>query len=271
MVLIRCGKCSAPIGGHNPVCPPLYMAEVESMRRQTYKKHIVMRKHLLFLLPVMAILLAACSKGYSLEMINADYVTNTDKILNAEGENITIKVTSTHSYVMSSTPSDALAFSNNGVVKYTKEGVAIVELKHEVQVNPNPSANGREVMVIARHRNNPDMVASLLFFQPGQLKVDYTGTPDAVLDAKGASIKLHVSSTQPYVMTSVPEGVCRFENNGVVDFDKEGVNFHEQDHDVLLNANDSEEEREVRICVKHRDNQQISTYITLRQHGRSAE
>lgn len=129
-----------------------------------------MKKYLLLLLPMAAVLFSACSKGYSLEMIEADYVTNEDKILKAEGENIVFKVSSTHSYIMTSVPSDACTFRNNGVVPYTKEGVAIVELEHEVKVNPNTSGENREVRIFARHRRNPEIVTSILFYQPSQVK-----------------------------------------------------------------------------------------------------
>lgn len=129
-----------------------------------------MKKYLLLLLPMVVILLSSCSKGYSLEMIDADYVTNEDKILKAEGENIIINVASTHSYIMTSVPSDACTFRNNGVVPYTKEGVAIIEIEHEVQVNPNTSGENREVCIFARHRRNPEIVTSILFYQPAQAK-----------------------------------------------------------------------------------------------------
>lgn len=129
-----------------------------------------MKKYLLLLLPMMAILLSACSKGYSLEMIEADYVTNEDKILKAEGENIVINVASTHSYIMTSVPSGACEFRNSGVVPYTKEGVAVIELEHEVQINPNTSGEDREIRIFARHRRNPEIVTSILFYQPAQTK-----------------------------------------------------------------------------------------------------
>lgn len=129
-----------------------------------------MKKYLLLLFPMVVILLSSCSKGYSLEMIDADYVTNEDKILKAEGENIIINVASTHSYIMTSVPSGACTFRNNGVVPYTKDGVAIIEIEHEVQVNPNTSGENREVCIFARHRRNPEIVTSILFYQPAQAK-----------------------------------------------------------------------------------------------------
>lgn len=228
-----------------------------------------MRKHLSFLLPIAAILLPACSDGYSREMLNAEYVTNTDRLLNAEGENFRFKVASTHSYVMTSSPDGAILFRNNGVVQYTQEGIAIVDLEHEAQVNPNNSAEDRTVYVYARQRHNPEIAASLYFVQPGQLKITYVSNPGMILSADGETIKLSVSSTQPYVMTSVPADACTFANDGIVDFEKQGTGFNDQEHEVKLNRNDDGQEREVRIYVKHRDNQQISTSVTLRQHGQA--
>ncbi len=230
-----------------------------------------MRKHLLLFLPLAAILLSACSQGYSLEMIQAYYVTNTDKVLNAEGEDIRVKVSSTHSYVMSAEPAGAMEFRNNGVVPYTQEGIAIVDLEHEVMVNPNNSADDRRVYFIARQRRNQDIVTTLEFVQPGQLKVSRVDDPNAVLSADGETVRIRVSSTQPYVMTSVPAEACSFANAGIVDFKKEGPGFDEQVHDVQVNRNESADEREIRIYVSHRDNQQIITSITLRQNGRGTE
>lgn len=127
-----------------------------------------MKKYFMLLLPMMAILLSACSKGYSLEMIDADYVTNTNQILKAEGEKITIKVSSTHSYVMTALPAGSCEFVNNGVVKYSQEGVAIIDLEHEVLVNPNTTGEEREVQIIATQRHNPEIVSTIIFRQLAQ-------------------------------------------------------------------------------------------------------
>ncbi len=127
-----------------------------------------MKKYLFLMLPLVAILFSACSEGYSLEKIEAYYVTNEDKILDANGETITIMVASTHSYVMKSEPSDACSFLRNGVVTYSQEGVAIMEVEHEVGINPNTTGQGREVIITATHRHNPEIITSLLFYQPAQ-------------------------------------------------------------------------------------------------------
>lgn len=134
-----------------------------------------MKKYLFLLFPVMVILLSACSKGYSLEAIEADYVTNRDMILPAEGGTITIKVSSTHSYVMSADPAGSMDFVRNGIVTIAPEGVAIVDMKHDVQVNPNTSGEGRQVRIYARQTHNPDIVTSLLFYQPAQENADEGG------------------------------------------------------------------------------------------------
>lgn len=137
-----------------------------------------MKKYLFLFLPVMAILLSACSNGYSLEYIYADYVTNKNQILSADGGIVTIKISSTHSYVMTSEPADAVEFSSNGVVKYSHEGVSVVDLDHDVLVSPNTSGKAREVRIFARQRHNQEIVTSLLFYQPAMENTDNPENPD---------------------------------------------------------------------------------------------
>ncbi len=135
-------------------------------------------KKFLLMLPLVAILISSCSEGYSLEQISSYCVTELEKyeipsgesigVLSADGGKITISVTSTHSYVMNSDPAGVFEFTAYGVVNFSQEGVALIETWHEVQVNPNTTGKPREVRIMAKQRHNPEMVTSILFYQPAQ-------------------------------------------------------------------------------------------------------
>ena len=120
---------------------------------------------ILFVLPLMALLLTSCVKEVSFESISMEYVTPKDEILPAEGGEITIKVISTHSFRMSST-SSAFSFFKDGIVNYSKDGVAVVESNHNVHVSPNNTGEARTLYITAQHLTNDEMSASLQFIQP---------------------------------------------------------------------------------------------------------
>ena len=120
---------------------------------------------ILFVLPLMAFLLTSCVKEVSLESISMEHVTPENEILPAEGGEITIKVISTHSFRMSS-PSSAFSFFKDGIVNYTKDGVAVVESNNNVHVSPNNPGEARTLYMTAHHQTNDEMSASLMFVQP---------------------------------------------------------------------------------------------------------
>ena len=126
---------------------------------------------ILFVLPLMALLLTSCVKGVSLESISMEYVTPEDEILPAEGGEITIKVVSTHSFKMSST-SSAFSFFKDGLVNYSKDGVAVVETQHNVHVAPNNTDEVRILYITAQHLNHDEMCASIRFVQPVMQKAE---------------------------------------------------------------------------------------------------
>ena len=126
---------------------------------------------ILFVLPLMAFLLTSCVKEVSFESISMEHVTPKDEILPAEGGEITIKVISTHSFRMSS-PSSAFSFFKDGIVNYSKDGVAVVESNHNVHVSPNNTGEVRMLYITAQHLNNDEMCASIRFVQPVMQKAE---------------------------------------------------------------------------------------------------
>lgn len=233
-----------------------------------------MRKYLLLLLPAVAILLAACSKGYSLEYMNASYVSKKDQIdepnpnpivpedqvIDAEGGKLYCVVSSTHSYVLSADPSGICDFVNNGVVKYSQEGVAIIDIKHEVSVNPNNTESGRVVRIVATQRRNSQMVASLMYYQPttGAIKAQYITNQDQGVAAEGETIRFKVLSTHSYVLTANPSDACTFENNGEVTINDEGRELNERVHEVTITPNTTGEVREIHITATLKNKENIS-------------
>ena len=121
---------------------------------------------ILLLLPLMAFLLTSCLKEISFESIDMEYVTPSDGLIPAEGGEITIKVISTHSFQLSSS-SSVFSFFREGRVPYDRDGVALVETIHTVNVSANNDSVDRELHIEATHLGNSDITASLPFLQLG--------------------------------------------------------------------------------------------------------
>lgn len=128
-----------------------------------------MKKFFLLLMPLMMMAFTSCTKEeVRFQIIDMAYVNPADGVISAEGGEITYKVGSTHSYKMSST-SDAVSFLRDGVVKYDKNGYAVVELNHEVHVSANNTGKERRILIEAQHTSNSEYRASLLFIQPAKV------------------------------------------------------------------------------------------------------
>ena len=125
-----------------------------------------MKKYIFVMLPLLALLCVSCLKEISLESISMEYVTPADGLIPAEGGEIIIKVTSTHSFQLSST-SSAFSFFRDGRVPYDRDGVALVETTHAVHVSANNDSVDRELHIEATHLGNSDITASLPFLQLG--------------------------------------------------------------------------------------------------------
>ena len=126
-----------------------------------------MKKLLFLVLPLLATIFISCNKEISYEIINASYVTPAEGLIPAEGGEIVIKPTSTHSFKLSS-PSSAFSFFKDGIVNYSQDGVAVVETEHTVNVAPNETGEERHLFIVASHLRNPDMETSLIFLQPAK-------------------------------------------------------------------------------------------------------
>lgn len=126
-----------------------------------------MKKYLILLLPLVAMLFMSCDKEISCEFINASYVAPAEGLIPAEGGEIEIKVASTHSFKLSS-PSSDFSFFRDGVVDYSHDGVAVVETNHRVHVTPNKTGEERHLFIVASHLYNPDMKSTLVFLQPAK-------------------------------------------------------------------------------------------------------
>jgi hypothetical protein len=124
-----------------------------------------MRKLILFILPLMILCVQGCSNEYSLETISMSYVSPQNEIIDAKGGEIVVEVSSSYSYQLSCSPEGVCSFFRNGEVQYDKEGFAIVDLKHEIYVSANNSDKPREFFIIATHKHNPEIKASLRFWQ----------------------------------------------------------------------------------------------------------
>lgn len=124
-----------------------------------------MTKRLLFILPLMAMLLLSCDNAISHHEIKITFDTPNNSIIPAEGGEIIINVASTHSFKLSSN-SSAMSFFKDGLVNYDKDGVAIVETKHTINVDSNKTKKERELIVVARQLSNPEILSSLVFIQP---------------------------------------------------------------------------------------------------------
>ncbi len=127
---------------------------------------------LLLLLPLLAMVFSACSEDYSKEQIESFYVDPINGVLKAEGQDFTIKVASTHSYVLTAQPADACDFVANGVVEFDKEGVAIMEINNLISVKPNTTDKVRLIAITATHRHNQEMQTTIFFHQSAQIETD---------------------------------------------------------------------------------------------------
>lgn len=112
---------------------------------------------------------ASCSKEISLEQIYMSYNKPIDGLIKAEGGEIVVDVTSTHSFQFSSPTPSIVSFINDGIVKYSQDGVAIVTTSHTIRIEPNETDTTREVIIYTKHLHNQDMASSLIFLQQSPL------------------------------------------------------------------------------------------------------
>jgi hypothetical protein len=125
-------------------------------------------KYIFFLLLTIGTF-ASCSKEISLEQIYMSYNKPIDGLIKAEGGEIVVDVTSTHSFQFSSPTPSIVSFINDGIVKYSQNGVAIVTTSHTIRIEPNETDTTREVIIYTKHLHNQDMASSLIFLQQSPL------------------------------------------------------------------------------------------------------
>jgi hypothetical protein len=125
-------------------------------------------KYIFFLLLTIGTF-ASCSKEISLEQIYMSYNKPIDGLIKAEGGEIVVDVTSTHSFQFSSPTPSIVSFINDGIVKYSQDGVAIVTTSHTIRIEPNETDTTREVIIYTKHLHNQDMASSLIFLQQSPL------------------------------------------------------------------------------------------------------
>ena len=126
-------------------------------------------KSIFFLLLTIGIFVS-CSKETSLEQIYMSYNKPTDGLIKADGGEVVVDVTSTHSFQISSpTPSIVSFYNNDSIVKYSHDGVAIVTISCKVRIAPNETGKTREVIICSRHLHNQEMASSLIFLQQSPL------------------------------------------------------------------------------------------------------
>lgn len=111
----------------------------------------------------------SCSKEISLEQIYMSYNKPVDGLIKAEGGEIVVDVTSTHSFQFSSPTPSVVSFINDGIVKYSQDGVAIVTTSHTIRIEPNETDTTREVIIYTKQLHNQDMASSLIFLQQSPL------------------------------------------------------------------------------------------------------
>lgn len=92
-----------------------------------------------------------------------------DGLIKAEGGEIVVDVTSTHSFQFSSPTPSIVSFINDGIVKYSQNGVAIVTTSHTIRIEPNETDTTREVIIYTKQLHNQDMASSLIFLQQSPL------------------------------------------------------------------------------------------------------
>ena len=125
-------------------------------------------KYIFFLLLTIGIFVS-CSKEISLEQIYMSYNKPVDGLIKAEGGEIVVDVTSTHSFQFSSPTPSIVSFINDGIVKYSQDGVAIVTTSHTIRIEPNKTDTTREVIIYTKQLHNQDMASSLIFLQQSPL------------------------------------------------------------------------------------------------------
>ena len=125
-------------------------------------------KYIFFLLLTIGTF-ASCSKEISLEQIYMSYNKPIDGLIKAEGGEIVVDVTSTHSFQFSSPTPSIVSFINDGIVKYSQDGVAIVTTSHTIRIEPNETDTTREVIIYTKQLHNQDMASSLIFLQQSPL------------------------------------------------------------------------------------------------------
>ena len=125
-------------------------------------------KYIFFLLLTIGTF-ASCSKEISLEQIYMSYNKPIDGLIKAEGGEIVVDVTSTHSFQFSSPTPSIVSFINDGIVKYSQNGVAIVTTSHTIRIEPNKTDTTREVIIYTKQLHNQDMASSLIFLQQSPL------------------------------------------------------------------------------------------------------
>lgn len=125
-------------------------------------------KYIFFLLLTIGIFVS-CSKEISLEQIYMSYNKPVDGLIKAEGGEIVVDVTSTHSFQFSSPTPSVVSFINDGIVKYSQDGVAIVTTSHTIRIEPNETDTTREVIIYTKQLHNQDMASSLIFLQQSPL------------------------------------------------------------------------------------------------------
>ena len=90
-----------------------------------------------------------------------------DGLIKAEGGEIVVDVTSTHSFQFSSPTPSIVSFIYDGIVKISQDGVAKVPTRtsHTIRIEPNKTDTTREVIIYTKQLHNQDMASSLIFLQ----------------------------------------------------------------------------------------------------------
>lgn len=127
-------------------------------------------KYIFFLLLTIGIFVS-CSKEISFEQIYMSYNKPVDGLIGAEGGEIVVDVTSTHSFQFSSPTPSIVSFIYDGIVKISQDGVAKVPTRtsHTIRIEPNKTDTTREVIIYTKQLHNQDMASSLIFLQQSPL------------------------------------------------------------------------------------------------------
>ena len=127
-------------------------------------------KYIFFLLLTIGIFVS-CSKEISLEQIYMSYNKPVDGLIGAEGGEIVVDVTSTHSFQFSSPTPSIVSFIYDGIVKISQDGVTKVPTRtsNTIRIEPNKTDTTREVIIYTKQLHNQDMASSLIFLQQSPL------------------------------------------------------------------------------------------------------